>query len=80
MVKNIAIMDSVYEDLAKNKLTGESFSTEIKRLLKCQKKDILQFAGVWKLTDEESKRRHDLVKKMREETDRHILKRVQRSK
>ena len=75
MVKNIAIMDSVYESLVKRKLADESFSEEINRLIG-KKRNILEFVGVWNLDDTEHRRRIDLVKKMRSESDKHTLKKI----
>lgn len=74
MVKNIAIKDSVYEALAKRKRPDESFSDEITRLI--GKRSIMDLGGSWKISDEEAERIKSNIKKMREETDRHIMKKV----
>ncbi|MBI4449108.1 antitoxin VapB family protein [Candidatus Woesearchaeota archaeon] len=75
MARNIAIMDSVYEELAKRKRPDESFSAEIRRLIGT-KKNILEFAGVCKMTAEESREMHALVKKLRADSDKRIVERI----
>ena len=55
MVKNIAIMDTVYRELTHHKRPGESFSKEIMRLLE-NKSRISDLAGTWKMTEREADR------------------------
>lgn len=45
--KNIAIMDDVYETLLSLKKKDESFSDELRRLLK-SKEALMSLAGAWK--------------------------------
>lgn len=75
MVKNIAIMDCVYEDLVKRKRPDESFSNEITRLIG-KKKSIMDLAGSWKISEEDVERMKSTIKKMREDTDHHVMKKV----
>ncbi|MEK6961517.1 MAG: antitoxin VapB family protein [Nanoarchaeota archaeon] len=76
MVKNIAIKDSVYESLAKRKRADESFSDEITRLIG-KKRSIMEFAGAWDIDEKEYQRRIDLVKEMRAESDKKMLKKIE---
>lgn len=46
--KTITIMDDAYELLERSKITGESFSGEIRRLFGRKKKSFGEFAGAWK--------------------------------
>ncbi len=49
MTKVISLSDDAYEDLAGLKNEKESFSSVVKRLAsKEKKKDIMEFAGIWK--------------------------------
>lgn len=50
MVKVISLANDAYEMLKKEKKEGESFSVTVRRLLKkkAEKKDIMDFAGIWK--------------------------------
>ncbi len=45
--KTISIMDDAYEMLVGSKLEGESFSGEVRRLIKT-KSSIMDLAGTWK--------------------------------
>ena len=51
VTKTITIMEDAYELLAQNKRKEESFSEVIRRLAK---KDIMQFAGAWKMSKKEA--------------------------
>ena len=46
--KTISIMDDVYDELVKHKQDSESFSDELRRLIKSAKPDIMRMAGAWK--------------------------------
>lgn len=77
MVKNIAIMDEVYNLLARNKRQNESFSQEIRRLI-CKKKSISEFAGAWKMSEKDADEMKTIIRNMKEDTTNHILKKVKR--
>lgn len=78
MVKNIAIMDSVYRELVKRKRPNESFSEEIGRLM--GKRSIMDLAGSLKISDEEAEKIKSNIKRMREESDLNIARRAELSK
>ncbi|MEM2122687.1 MAG: antitoxin VapB family protein [Candidatus Bathyarchaeia archaeon] len=48
MVKTITIRDDVYEELARLKEDGESFSEVITRVLKGKKMNLMNFYGIFK--------------------------------
>lgn len=75
MVKNIAIMDKVYDELIKHKRQDESFSYEIMRLLH-KKGHILDFAGAWKITEEEASEMKKCIVKFKKRATQKILKKV----
>ena len=75
MVKNIAIMDSVYEDLAKRKRPNESFSGELKRLL-AVKGDIADFAGAWMISAQEVRTMKETIHRVKEASTRRLIERV----
>ena len=50
--KTISIMDDAYDLLVRNRRKGESFSSVIRRIAE-KKKDIMEFAGIWKNKDDE---------------------------
>lgn len=75
MVKNIAIMDTVYEELAKRKRPNESFSGEIKRLM-AAKGDIADFAGAWKIAPEELDKMKETLKRVKRASTRRVIERV----
>ena len=77
MVKNIAIMDSVYDLLMRNKRANESFSKEIVRLVD-KKKSLAQFAGAWKMSKKEADDMKAIIRKMKEDSMEHVLKKVAR--
>lgn len=61
--KNISISLEVYEELARLKRGGESFSHEIMRLLEREKPKLEDMAGI--LTDGEARTVEENVRKMR---------------
>ena len=63
--KTISIMDDVYETLKSLKAPHESFSDEIRRLIKT-KGSILDFAGKWgDISDAEANRMEEAMMKTR---------------
>jgi len=79
MVKNIAIMDSVYAELVKYKKEGESFSKEIMRFIG-KKKSILEFAGAWKMTDKEADEMKQKLAQLRALTTTEMMNRIRARK
>lgn len=75
--KNISIMDDVYNKLSARKGAHESFSDVIRRSLE-GKKDIMEFAGVWKNMDE--KVFEDLKKNIEELRKKSVQERKNRLK
>ena len=75
MVKNIAIMDSVYDELVRRKRDDESFSNEIKRLIS-KKGSILEFAGSWKISENEANEIKKKILETRKGSTKKILERV----
>ncbi|NQE45201.1 hypothetical protein C5S31_04160 [ANME-1 cluster archaeon GoMg2] len=53
VTKTITITEDAYKKLKVEKLEGESFSEVITRLTDRSKKDLIEFAGVWKDFDVE---------------------------
>ncbi len=75
MVKNIAIMDSVYDLLVRNKRANESFSQELLRII--EKKDsIMKFAGAWKIPEKDVAKMKKVITKLKQETTDRILHKV----
>jgi predicted CopG family antitoxin len=64
MAKTITISEEAYKLLLNEKRVGESFSDVIIRLIKSNKKNIMDYAGIWAdISDEEvSKLFKDLEK------------------
>jgi predicted CopG family antitoxin len=50
--KTVSVTLEAYERLKREKLEGESFSDVIIRLTERGKKDLIEFAGVWKEAEE----------------------------
>ena len=74
--KTISIMDDVYELLVRNKKEEESFSGELRRLIK-KKGSILDCAGLWSdLSDKQAEEMEKAIKKSKEYTRKHILERL----
>jgi len=74
--KTISIMEDVHSLLVRNKHKGESFSDELRRLLK-NKGSILDCAGLWSdLSDRQVKEIKDNIKKSRDYTKEHIKERL----
>ena len=74
--KTISIMDDVYELLVRNKKEEESFSGELRRLIK-KKGSILDCAGLWSdLSDKQVEEMEKSIKKSKEYTRKHILERL----
>ncbi len=66
--KNIAIMNDVYEMLVASKTKDESFSDQIRRLMK-SKRNIMEFAGTWKnITEKEAENMKKVVINMRKKS------------
>jgi predicted CopG family antitoxin len=66
--KNISIMDDVYDLLKSMKRSEESFSEEIRRLIK-PKGSILDLAGSWSdMSDEEADKIKENVENLRKST------------
>lgn len=63
--KTISVTYDAYDILSRNKLVNESFSEEIKRLLK-KRKSILDLAGAWSdMPEKEFKAISDAIKSVR---------------
>ncbi len=72
--KTISIMDDAYKLLLINKIKNESFSDVLRRLLS-KKRDIMEFAGVWKnVSEEEIKELKNEIKKIRRKSTEDLLK------
>ena len=72
--KTIAIMDDVYDLLKARKLAEESFSEEIRRLVK-GKGSIMDLAGAWKdVSDEDAEKMKRAITEMRKVTRLEELK------
>lgn len=68
--KTISIDDEAYKRLKNQKIDNESFSDVVKRLtLPVQDKSLLEFAGKWKLSDEELIVLQKNIKKLGRELD-----------
>lgn len=68
--KTLSIMDDVYDMLVAIKAPKESFSDEIRKLVK-KKADIMNFAGIWKdVTDEDIKKIKSSILESRKNTSR----------
>ncbi len=68
--KTISVMDDAYELLVAVKAPDESFSDEIRRLVK-SKSSIMDFAGAWKgLSEEDAKKMKARITERRRERNR----------
>ncbi len=72
--KTISIMDDVYRLLLMNKRNSESFSEVIRRNLK-KKRDIMEFAGALRISDEEAERIKENIRKFDMKETKKLLKR-----
>lgn len=70
--KNISIMEDVYRLLLARKMKNESFSDVIRKEFK-KKRNIMEFAGAWKISDKESEEIKKNIKKLREKTTKELL-------
>jgi len=73
--KTITIMEDAYKALLANKMKNESFSDVIRRTFK-KKKDIREFEGVWKDSDEETMEEN--IIKLREKSTKELIKKYKR--
>lgn len=65
--KTITIMNDAYKILLRNKHRDESFSDVIRRTL-TKKRNIMEFAGVLKLSEEDAKEIKDSILKLRKKS------------
>lgn len=76
--KTITIMDDAYNLLLSRKNNNESFS-EVIRKMAGKKGDIMRLAGAWKhLTSEEVEKRKSDIRKLRKESTKELLNRINR--
>ena len=67
-------MDDVYELLVRNKRHKESFSDELRRVLK-RKRSIMEFAGAWKdIDEEEAEKMKKNIRKLRKDSTKELLR------
>ena len=77
-VKNISIMDDVYRMLIAKERASESFSDLLRRTIK-EKRDIMEFAGVWKnISGERIEEMKKDVKEMRKKSTNEWSRRIKR--
>jgi len=67
-------MDDVYKLLVRNKRHKESFSDELRRVLK-RKRSIMEFAGAWKdIDEEEAEKMKKNIRKLRKDSTKELLR------
>ncbi len=72
--KTISIMDDVYKLLLINKMRNESFSDVIRRSVS-RKRDIMEFAGVWKdVSGEKIKKMKNSIKEIKRKSTEDLLR------
>jgi len=77
--KTLTIKEEVYEKLVKIKPKEESFSEFLGEFAETrQKKDIMKFAGAWKMPDEEYKKVKGYIKEYRKAFDKSFRARVKK--
>ncbi|ACP54381.1 antitoxin VapB family protein [Saccharolobus islandicus] len=65
MAKTITISEEAYKLLLKEKRDGESFSDVIVRLIKGNRREVMDYAGIWSdMNDEESNKLFKDLEKM----------------
>ena len=65
-------MEEVYKMLAKNKRKDESFSDAIRRVL-AKKKNFIEFAGAWELSEEDHGKMTKAVKKFDQKLTEEVI-------
>jgi len=72
--KTITIMEDAYKLLLLNKRREESFSDELRRLI-TKKKDIMEFAGAWEMSDEEAEEMKKNIKNISKVSTKKLIER-----
>ena len=76
VTKTLTITEDAYDILARQKKEGESFSSEIRRLLG-RKTRISDLAGSWSdVTEKEAEEMKGVIRRQREESTRHMRDRI----
>lgn len=66
--KTISIDEEAYKRLKNSKIGSESFSEVVKRITNpVKKRSMMEFAGIWDLTDEEYNKMKAKLKELRDE-------------
>lgn len=73
--KTISIMEDVYKLLVRNKMKGESFSDELRRVFS-KKKKITEFAGAWEMTEKEAEEMKKNIAKAEKDMFKGVLRRA----